>query len=36
MVDIKITGRKVSITDGMREHVTDKVGEALKYSTSAP
>lgn len=36
MVDIKITGRKVSITDGMREHVTDKVGEALKVFDISP
>lgn len=36
MVDIKITGRKVSITDGMREHVTDKVGGALKVFDISP
>lgn len=36
MVDIKITGRKVSITDGMCEHVTDKVGGALKVFDISP
>ena len=30
MVDIKISGRKVSVSDGMRDHVLDKVGESLK------
>ncbi|MBR2681709.1 MAG: ribosome-associated translation inhibitor RaiA [Atopobiaceae bacterium] len=30
MADIKISGRKVSVTDAMRERVEDKVGGALK------
>lgn len=30
MADIKISGRKVSVSDSMREHVNSKVGEALK------
>ena len=29
MVDIKISGRRVSVSDGMRDRVTDKVGSAL-------
>lgn len=30
MADIKISGRKLNVTDSMREHVEDKVGSALK------
>jgi putative sigma-54 modulation protein len=30
MVDIKISGRKLNVTDSMREHVEEKVGSALK------
>jgi len=30
MVDIKISGRKVSVSDGMRDRVTEKIGDALK------
>ncbi|WP_200799671.1 ribosome hibernation-promoting factor, HPF/YfiA family [Olsenella urininfantis] len=36
MVDIKISGRKVSVTEGMRAHVIDKVGEALKVFDIQP
>ena len=36
MVDIKISGRKVSITDGMRDHVTEKIGGALKVFDIKP
>ena len=30
MVDIKISGRKVSVSDSLREHVEEKVGSALR------
>ncbi len=30
MADIKISGRKISVTDAMRERVEDKIGGALK------
>lgn len=30
MADIKISGRKLNVTDSMREHVEEKVGSALK------
>jgi putative sigma-54 modulation protein len=36
MVDIKISGRKISVSDGMRERVTDKIGEALKVFEISP
>ena len=36
MVDIKISGRKVSITDGMRDHVNEKIGDALKVFDIRP
>lgn len=36
MADIKISGRKVSVTDAMRERVLDKVGEALKVFDIQP
>lgn len=36
MVDIKISGRKVSISDGMREHVLAKVGDSLKVFDISP
>lgn len=36
MVDIKISGRKVSVSDGMRDHVLDKVGESLKVFDIQP
>jgi putative sigma-54 modulation protein len=36
MVDIKISGRKISVSDGMRERVTDKIGGALKVFEISP
>ncbi len=36
MADIKISGRKVSVSDSMREHVNSKVGEALKVFDIRP
>ena len=36
MADIKISGRKVSVSDSMREHVISKVGEALKVFDIKP
>lgn len=36
MVDIKISGRKISVSDGMRERVTDKIGEALRVFEISP
>ena len=36
MADIKISGRKVSVSDSMREHVNSKVGEALKVFDIKP
>ena len=30
MVDIKISGRKVTVSDALRDHVQEKVGNALK------
>ena len=36
MVDIKISGRKVSISDGMRDRVTEKIGDALKVFDIQP
>ena len=36
MVDIKISGRKVSVSDGMRDHVNEKVGDALKVFDIKP
>lgn len=30
MADIRISGRKLNVTDSMREHVEEKVGSALK------
>ncbi len=30
MVDIKISGRKISVSDGMRDRVEEKIGDALK------
>ena len=30
MVDIKISGRKVSVSDALRDHVEVKIGGALK------
>lgn len=36
MVDIKISGRKVSVSDALRDHVEVKVGEPSRYLTSSP
>ena len=36
MVDIKISGRKVSVSDSLREHVEDKIGGALKVFDIKP
>ncbi|MGN0075407.1 MAG: ribosome hibernation-promoting factor, HPF/YfiA family [Parafannyhessea sp.] len=36
MADIKISGRKVSVSDSMREHVNEKVGDALKVFDIKP
>lgn len=36
MVDIKISGRKVSVSDSLREHVQNKVGSALKVFDISP
>lgn len=36
MVDIKISGRKVSVTDAMRDAVYEKVGNALKVFDIKP
>ncbi len=36
MVDIKISGRKMSVSDGMRERVNEKIGEALRVFEVQP
>ena len=36
MVDIKISGRKVGVSDSLREHVEEKVGSALKVFDIKP
>ena len=36
MVDIRISGRKVAITDALRSHVEDKLGAALKVFDISP
>lgn len=36
MADIKISGRKVSVSDSMREHVNEKIGDALKVFDIKP
>ena len=36
MVDIKISGRKVSVSDSLRAHVEDKIGGALKVFDIKP
>lgn len=36
MVDIRISGRKVTITDALRSHVEDKLGSALKVFDISP
>lgn len=35
-MDIKISGRKVSVTDSLRDHVEAKIGDALKVFDIAP
>ena len=36
MADIKISGRKISVSDGMRDRVTEKIGEALRVFEVQP
>lgn len=36
MVDIKISGRKVSVTDAMRDRVNEKIGDSLKVFDIKP
>lgn len=36
MVDIKISGRKVNVSDPLRQHVEDKLGNALKVFDIQP
>lgn len=36
MVDIKISGRKISVSDGMRDRVEEKIGDALKVFEVQP
>ena len=36
MVDIKISGRKVTVSDALRDHVEEKVGNALKVFDISP
>ena len=36
MTDIKISGRKVSVTDAMRDRVNEKIGESLKVFDIKP
>ena len=36
MADIKISGRKLSVTDAMRERVEEKIGDALKVFDIQP
>ena len=36
MVDIKITGRKVNISDSLRDYVNEKIGDALKVFDIKP
>ncbi|WP_321971517.1 ribosome hibernation-promoting factor, HPF/YfiA family [Paratractidigestivibacter sp.] len=36
MVDIKISGRKVTVSDALRDHVDEKVGNALKVFDISP
>lgn len=35
-MDIKVSGRKTTVTDALRAHVDEKIGEALKVSISSP
>ena len=36
MVDIKVSGRKVTVTDALRERVDEKIGDALKVFEIQP
>lgn len=36
MVDIKISGRKINVSDGMRDRVNEKIGEALRVFEVQP
>ncbi|MGI6230083.1 MAG: ribosome hibernation-promoting factor, HPF/YfiA family [Tractidigestivibacter sp.] len=36
MVDIKISGRKVTVSDSLRQHVEEKIGDALKVFDISP
>ena len=36
MVDIKISGRKVTVSDALRSHVEEKIGDALKVFDIQP
>ena len=36
MVDIKISGRKVTVTDAMRSYAVEKIGDALKVFDITP
>lgn len=36
MVDIKVSGRKITVTDSLRDYVDEKVGDALKVFDISP
>ena len=36
MVDIKVSGRKVTVTDALRSYVDEKIGDALKLFDIKP
>ena len=36
MVDIKISGRKVTVSDALRDRVNEKIGDALKVFDISP
>ena len=36
MVDIKVSGRKTTVTDAMRDYVDEKIGDALKVFDISP
>ena len=35
-MEIKVSGRKTTVTDALRAHVDEKIGEALKVSDIEP
>ena len=35
-MDIKVSGRKTTVTDALRAHVDEKIGEALKVFDIEP